>query len=85
MGDLGSIPGLGSSPGEGKGNPLQYTGLENSMDLYSPRGRKESDKESGMIERPSPSLFQLFVTPQSPASSPTFLFQGFALRSADSY
>ena len=32
MGDLGSIPGLGRSPGEGKGYPLQYSGLENSMD-----------------------------------------------------
>ena len=30
-GDLGSIPGLGRSPGEGKGYPLQYTSLENSM------------------------------------------------------
>ena len=32
MGDLGSIPGLGRSPGEGKGYPLQYSGLENSVD-----------------------------------------------------
>ena len=31
-GDLGSIPGLGRSPGERKGYPLQYSGLENSMD-----------------------------------------------------
>ena len=31
-GDLGSIPGLGRSPGEGNGNPLQYSSLENSMD-----------------------------------------------------
>ena len=31
-GDLGSIPGLGRSPGERKGYPLQYPGLENSMD-----------------------------------------------------
>ena len=31
-GDLGSIPGLGRSPGEGKGYTLQYSGLENSMD-----------------------------------------------------
>ena len=31
-GDLGSIPGLGRSPGEGKGNPFQYSDLENSMD-----------------------------------------------------
>ena len=30
MGDLGSIPGLGRSPGEGKGYLLQYSGLENS-------------------------------------------------------
>ena len=30
--DLGSIPGLGRFPGEGKGYPLQYSGLENSMD-----------------------------------------------------
>ena len=30
--DLGSIPGLGRSPGEGKGCPLRYSGLENSMD-----------------------------------------------------
>ena len=32
MGDLGSIPGLGRSPGEEKGYPLQYFGLENSTD-----------------------------------------------------
>ena len=32
VGDLGSIPGLGRSPGEAKGHPLQYSGLENSMD-----------------------------------------------------
>ena len=31
-GDLASIPGLGRSPGEGKGDPLQDSGLENSMD-----------------------------------------------------
>ena len=39
--DMGSIPGLGRSPGEGKGYPIQYSGLENSMD--SPWGHKESD------------------------------------------
>ena len=31
VGDLGSIPGLGRSPGEGKGYPLQYSGLENTV------------------------------------------------------
>ena len=30
--DLGSVPGLGRSPGEGKGYPLEYSGLENCMD-----------------------------------------------------
>ena len=32
VGDPGSIPGLGRSPGEGNGNPLQYSSLENPMD-----------------------------------------------------
>jgi len=32
LGDPGSIPGLGRSPAEGNGNPLQYSCLENSMD-----------------------------------------------------
>ena len=32
MGDVGSIPGFGRSPGEVNGYPLQYSGLENSMD-----------------------------------------------------
>ena len=41
-GDLGSIPGSGRSPGDGNGNPLQYSCLENSMDGGS-WGRKEAD------------------------------------------
>ena len=41
-GDLGSIPGLERSAGEGKGYPLQYSGLENSMDIQS-MGCKQSD------------------------------------------
>ena len=44
-GDLGSIPALGRSPGEGNGNPLQYSGLENphgqrSLAGYSPQGHR---------------------------------------------
>ena len=44
-GDLGLIPGSGRSPGEGNGNPLQYSCLENphgqrSLADYSPWGRK---------------------------------------------
>ena len=44
VGDLGLIPGLGRSPGEGKGYLLQYSGLENSSDCISPWGLKELDK-----------------------------------------
>ena len=42
MGGLGSIPGLGRSQGEGKGYPLRYSGLENSID-YIVHGVTESD------------------------------------------
>ena len=35
-GDLGLIPGLGRSPREEKGYPLQYSGLENSIDCIVP-------------------------------------------------
>ena len=38
-GDLGSISGLGRSPGEGKGYPCQYSGLENSMDYTVAKSR----------------------------------------------
>ena len=49
VGDLGLIPGLGRYPGEGKGYPLQYYGLENSFHgLYSPQGRKESNTTEGL-------------------------------------
>ena len=40
-GDLGSIPGLGRSPGEGKGYPLECSGLENFMD-YTVHGVAKS-------------------------------------------
>ena len=49
IGDTGSIPGLGRSPGEGNGNLFQCSCLENSMDRrawqlgYSPWGGKESN------------------------------------------
>jgi len=43
-GDLGSIPGLGRSPEEGNSYPLQYSGLENSMD-YIVHGVAKSWKQ----------------------------------------
>ena len=44
MGNLGLIPGLGRSPREGKGYPLQYSGLENSMD-YTVHGVTKSQTQ----------------------------------------
>ena len=41
-GDRGSTPGLGRSPGEGKGYSLQYSDLENSMDLIVHGGHREA-------------------------------------------
>ena len=45
VGDLGLIPGLGRSPGEGKGYPLQYSGLENSMDCIVHRVAESNTTE----------------------------------------
>ena len=44
-GDLGSIPGLGRSLGEGKGYSLQYSGLENSMDCIVHRVTKSQNNQ----------------------------------------
>ena len=70
VGDLGSIPGLGRSPGEGKGYPLQYSGLEN-FGLCGPWGHKESDTteqlslhwqfKTFISVKPKPFLFYLFL------------------------
>ena len=55
MEDPGSIPGSERSPGEGNGNPLQYSCLENLMDggNYSSWGRKESDTTEQLHYTPS--------------------------------
>ena len=50
-GDLGLIPGSGRSPGEGNGNPLQYSCLENPMDGGTQYGIGHGVAESGMTER----------------------------------
>ena len=49
-GDPGSIPGSGRAPGEGNGNPLQCSSLENPMDRGAWRAHKESDMLSDMTE-----------------------------------
>ena len=61
-GDLGLIPGLGRSPGEGKGYPHQYSGLENSMDYMAHGVAKSWTRLSdfhlhfSFLHRTSPSL-----------------------------
>ena len=52
-GNLGSILGSGNFPGEGNVNPLQYSSLENSMDIATwwTIAHGASPKESGMTER----------------------------------
>ena len=47
-GDLGLIPGLGRFSGEGNGNPLQYSRLENPMDKQSGRLQSMGSYESDM-------------------------------------
>ena len=69
-GDLGSIPGLGRYPGEGEGYPLQYSGLENSMDWIVHGVAKSQTRPShfhlssgnipvGIIKRPLRTISQL--------------------------
>ena len=55
--DLGSIPGLGRSPGEGNGNPLQYSCLENPMDRGAWRATVYGVTELDMTEQLTQSRF----------------------------
>ena len=78
-GDVGSTPGSGRSPGEGNGNPLQYSCLKNphgqrSLAGYSPWVPKESDTTE-RLNMQSPSLvisvcIPLFFSAASPFSLP---------------
>ena len=63
-GDVGWIPGLGRSPGEGKGSPLQYSAWSIPWTRYSPRGRREFYK-AALVELNSLSVCwsgKLFVS-----------------------
>ena len=72
-GDAGSIPGLGSSPGGGHGNPLQYSCLENPMDRGAwwatvhrvAKSRTQRKRLGGHARAHAPSLLKL-----SPTSRP---------------
>ena len=68
-GDQGSIPGSGRSPGEGNGNPLQYSCLENPMDRgawwgYSPWGCKESHMTEWLTLHTSSLVVLCLIIPQ---------------------
>ena len=66
-GDLGSIPGLGRSPGEGKGYPSQYSGLENPMDRRAWWATVHGVAES--LTATSLSLFPVASVKNLPASA----------------
>ena len=73
VGDLGSIPGLERCPGEGKGSPLQYSGLENSMDCISVWGHEESARTERLQKKmhtvPTMNLFTfgtIYITAGNP-------------------
>ena len=70
VGDLGSIPGLGRSPGEGKGYPLQNSGLENSMDCMvhgvAKSGTRMSNFHSLSISKWKNEYFQMFLLTAPP-------------------
>ena len=67
VGDPGSIPGLGKSPEEGNGNPLQSSCLGNFMDrgawraTYGPEGHKESDTTERLTHFLYFSIFNCFI------------------------
>ena len=69
VGDLGSIPGLGRSPGEGKGYPLQYSGLENSMDCIV-YGVAESDTTERLSLTHSTLYYRAFPMTQQVKNPP---------------
>ena len=62
-GDLGSIHGLGRSPGEENGNPLQYCCLDNSMNRGALQATIHGIAESDMTEQLNTNTYPLLKTP----------------------
>ena len=77
LGDLGSIPGLGRSPGEGNGNPLQYTCLENATDGgalvgYSLWDRRVTELKHGKTQNLVPMTSSKSLDHKMPKTMPQF-------------
>ena len=62
--NAGSIPGLGKSPGEGSGNPLQYSCLENPMDGRAWWAAVHGVAESDAPEVTEPAVFHVLYVPR---------------------
>ena len=62
-GDLGLIPGSGRSPGEGNGNPLQYSCLENPMDRGACQATVHGVARVGhnLVMEPPPPTFKIYL------------------------
>ena len=75
-----SIPGSGKSPGEGNGNPLQYSCPENSMDrgawraIYSPRGHKELDTTEQLTQTNTHAIESHYIPFSTNSSQPLPVF-----------
>ena len=84
-GDLGSIPGLGGSPGGGKGYPLQYSGLENSMDCMVHAGAKSRTRQSDFHFTCSGRTRTCLIFSQNSITGKESLFQKFVLASVHTF
>ena len=76
MGDLGSIPVLGRLPGEGKGYPLQDSGLENSMDCIVHRVAESDTIERLSLSQELWSSGEVCVLPLQGAQVRSFMLRG---------
>ena len=83
VGDLGLIPGLGISPGEGKGYPLQYSGLVNSMD-YIVHGVPKSRTQLSDFHSLTHSMTNVYLS-FSPLPLTLLLFSAFCKASSDNH
>ena len=83
MGDLGSLPGSGRSPGEGNGNPLQYSCLENSMDRGTVHGvAKANTTERLTLELMCKFMFCRFILGYQWAKVPGFIADQVTMKQA---